>query len=384
MIDILTLSAIAFFIVVGILVYVDRKNIEFKSILIMRRTERGIRLIDSIARSAPRFWNFVGFLSVPVAVLLMIVGLVILLFSSAAVLSGEQSGPGVAVILPSLSSEQGVGLGGFAFFLPLWFWLILITILLVPHEVFHGIIARAVKIPLKSVGLLLLLIFPGAFVEPDEKKLAKAKRMDRLKVYSAGAFANILTAAVIFIVLNFIFQPLVIAGIGAKVHAVAEGSPAQLAGIVPNMTITAINGVPFSVNSRNPIGDALASANPGDNVTLATDNETLLLELGKSPQDSSRPFLGVTTSLTITKANYMSVGSVFAVLNYASLIIYFAVVIAVINLLPWKPFDGGLVFETLFEYISPKRAKKAAKISTAVVFMMFLILAFGSSLLKLL
>ncbi|MBI4168215.1 MAG: hypothetical protein HY515_04640, partial [Candidatus Aenigmarchaeota archaeon] len=57
MLDILTLSAIAFFVIVGIIVYIDRKNIEFKYIMLLRRTKKGIQLIDSIAKSAPRFWN---------------------------------------------------------------------------------------------------------------------------------------------------------------------------------------------------------------------------------------------------------------------------------------------------------------------------------------
>lgn len=139
MLDILTLSAIAFFVIIGIIVYIDRKNIEFKYVMLLRRTKKGIQIIDSIAKSAPRFWNFVGLLAIPTALLFMVAGVVMMIFISWTIISGAQEGPAMSLILPSLSSQQQTGLGGFVFFLPLWFWLILVTILLVPHEVFHEI-----------------------------------------------------------------------------------------------------------------------------------------------------------------------------------------------------------------------------------------------------
>ncbi|MBI4174543.1 MAG: site-2 protease family protein, partial [Candidatus Aenigmarchaeota archaeon] len=360
MADILTLSAIAFFVIIGVIVYIDRKNIEFKHVMLLRRTKKGIQLIDSIAKSAPRFWNFVGLLAIPTAAIFMVFGTGMMLYISGTIISGQQQGPAMSLILPSLSSQQQTGLGGFVFFLPLWFWLILVTILLVPHEVFHGILSRVVKVPLKSVGLMMLLIFPGAFVEPDEKKLKKAKRIDRLKVFAAGAFANILTAAALFVFLTYVFQPLVVGEIGVKVHSVAENSPAELAGVKANETITGINGLKFDTTSRNPVGDTISKNNlrPGDNIGINTlEGYTFLLKLGEHPQNASRPYMGITTAgPVITKTNYISVGSALSVFSYTSLVIYLALVIALINLLPWKPFDGGLFFETLMEYVSKKHA----------------------------
>ena len=387
MVDILTLSAVAFFVFVAILVYIDRKNIEFKGVMLLRRTKKGIELIDSIAKSAPRFWNFIGLAAIPTAIIFMIAGVAMMLYISGTIISGQQQGPAMSLILPSLSSQQQTGLGGFVFFLPLWFWLILITVLLVPHEVFHGIISRAVKVPLKSVGLMMFLIFPGAFVEPDENKLKKAKRIDRLKVFASGAFANILTAAILFIFLTYIFQPIAIAEVGMKVYNITENSPAQLAGMQPNMTITQINGLRLDKNSRNPVGDAISKNNlqPGDEISISTlEGGTFLLTLGKNPQNASRPFIGITTTgPVITKSNLMSVNSVLSVFNYMSLMIYFAVVIALVNLLPWKPFDGGLLFETLMEYVSKKHAPKIANAATMFILAIFLFNFFGPTVIKL-
>ncbi|MBI3412866.1 MAG: site-2 protease family protein [Candidatus Aenigmarchaeota archaeon] len=384
MLDILTLSAIAFFVIIGIIVYIDRKNIEFKYVMLLRRTKKGIQIIDSIAKSAPRFWNFVGLLAIPTALLFMVAGVVMMIFISWTIISGAQEGPAMSLILPSLSSQQQTGLGGFVFFLPLWFWLILVTILLVPHEVFHGILSRVVKVPLKSVGLMLLLIFPGAFVEPDEKKLKKTKRIDRLKVFASGAFANILTAVILFVFLTYIFQPAVVGEVGVRIYNVTENSPASFTGLKPNMTISEINGIKLGKNSRNPIGDVVSNFAPGDSITITADREIFGLTLSSNPQNASRPYIGIVTAgPAITKANYMSIGSALSVFSYTSMLIYFALVIALINLLPWKPFDGGLFFETLMEYVSEKHAAKITEITTLFIVAIFLFNFFAPSLLKL-
>ncbi len=387
MADILTLSAIGFFVVVGILIYLDRKNVEFKSLMFLRRTKRGIQLIDSIAKSSPRFWNFVGLIAIPTAAIFMAAGLVMMLYISGTILSGEQEGPAMSLILPSLSSQQQSGFGGFVFFLPLWFWLIMVTILLVPHEVFHGIVSRAVKVPLKSVGLAMFLIFPGAFVEPDENKLKKARRIDRLKVFASGAFANILTAVTLFILLTYVFQPAVIAEVGVTVYNVSEKSPAQAAGIKPNVTITEIDGIKLDKNSRNPVGEIISENNlqPGNTIYMkASDGNLFSVTLGSNPKNSSIPFIGITTTGPVmTKTNLIGIESAVAVFGYTSMIIYFALIIAMINLLPWKPFDGGLLFETLMGYVSKKHATKIANAATWLVLAVFLFNFFGPTVIKL-
>ena len=385
MFDILTLSAIAFFVIMAIIIYVDRKNIEFKYIMVLRRTKRGIKIIDSIAKLSPKFWNFVGLIAIPICVLLMVIGVFLMTFIAGTIIAGDQDRPGVSLILPSLSSDQQFGLGGYAYFIPIWFWLILIVILLVPHEVFHGIIARAVKVPLKSVGLMLLLVLPGAFVEPDEKKLKNARRLDRLKVFSAGAFANVLTAVILFMLLNFVFQPMVVSGVGMKIYNVTDSSPAQIAGLQQNMTITEINSIKLDKDSRNPIGDIIVNQNlgPGNNISIKTDNKTFVLELAEHPENRSKPLIGITTvGPVLTETKYMSIDSALAVFSYTSMLIYFAVIVAIINLLPWKPFDGGLIFETLMEKIIPKKAALIAKISTMIILSIFLFNMFGPFLLR--
>jgi len=118
---------------------------------------------------------------------------------------GRSSCPGVAPVIP------GVTVPGTNFKIPFFEgWLALIMIMIV-HELAHGILARKVGIKVKSLGLLLLGFFPiGAFTEPDEKELRNAKSKDQLMVYAAGPVFNLvftLVVFIIFILISFAFSP---------------------------------------------------------------------------------------------------------------------------------------------------------------------------------
>ena len=77
--------------------------------------------------------------------------------------------PGVAPIIPGID-------------IPLFAGIISLAVLLVVHEFSHGLLARAAKVRLKSIGLLIFSIIPvGAFVEPDERQISKVKKAAQTK-----------------------------------------------------------------------------------------------------------------------------------------------------------------------------------------------------------
>ena len=67
---------------------------------------------------------------------------------------------------------------------------------LVVHEFGHGIISRVEGVRIKSIGVLLLAVLPGAFVEPDEEDIEKSKRISKLRIFAAGSIFNLSLAAV--------------------------------------------------------------------------------------------------------------------------------------------------------------------------------------------
>jgi membrane-associated protease RseP (regulator of RpoE activity) len=67
-----------------------------------------------------------------------------------------------------------------------------LIILLVVHEVSHGLLSRSERISLNSTGIVLFGSLPvGAFVEPSDKELERASPMIKSRILVAGSAANI-------------------------------------------------------------------------------------------------------------------------------------------------------------------------------------------------
>ncbi len=84
--------------------------------------------------------------------------------------------------------------------LPLFEGIIALVVIMLVHEGAHAVLARIGKIPVASSGVVLFGIIPiGAFVEPDEEKLAKADEVRQSRVLVAGCTANLMASIVFFI-----------------------------------------------------------------------------------------------------------------------------------------------------------------------------------------
>jgi membrane-associated protease RseP (regulator of RpoE activity) len=230
--DLYFISVLLFFFVLGLLIYKDRKNVEFKYILFLRRTKKFKKFIDKIAKKSPLFWKILGTIAIVVCFYYMIQGVYIILLYQ----------PSLQIVVPTPTSKGAVGPG--YILIPFWFWIVVVGSILVPHELLHGIIARAEKVRLKSVGLLLLAIFPGAFVEPDEKQIKKASLLTKLRIFSAGSFANFIVSFAIFYLTSYLIWPLC-ASQGIILLNVTPSSPAEVAGLRGGMLITEVNGKPI-------------------------------------------------------------------------------------------------------------------------------------------
>jgi membrane-associated protease RseP (regulator of RpoE activity) len=360
-----------FFVLLGIFIYRDRKNVEVKYILILRRTRRGIRFLDKIAK-VEKFWKVVGTIGVFVAFYLMITGMWSLIEYGRRLITREISVPGISFIFPSPTAQPMVGPG--YILIPFWFWIIIITSVMFPHEIFHGIMSRVEKIRVKSAGLLLLAIFPGAFVEPDEKQLKKANFLTKLRIYSAGSFANfIVYLFVFFLVSNVLWNHFVLGPI--ILTEVNSTSPAANAGLKAGMIINEINGVKVTANySEYLIGSYIFEETygikPGDKMLITANNTNFTVIVGQSPKNETIPYLGITYKPLIVGDEAFVFGVLFQLLTWMW-VLNFA--IAVVNILPIYPLDGGLVLETVAEKISKKHAKEITMFVTLITLSIFFI-----------
>ena len=254
--------------------------------------------------------------------------------------------PAVSIVIP------GVEMPGSSIYIPFVYGLIALATVLVVHEFSHGIQAIGEKISIKSIGLLLFAILPGAFVEPDEDELKEAKRTSRLRVYAAGSVANITLALIAIILVS-----LVSAGIpsffeedGIAIDRIVSDSPSD--GVLKEgMVLEAIDN--YTITNSSAYLDVVGSYNPGDNVTVKTDQGSYTLTLDKNPNNESRGFFGIQANKHFALVND-SLGSLpwvlFELLELFQWVFMLNLGIGLFNLLPLKPLDGGYMLEILLSY----------------------------------
>jgi len=351
------ISFIVFIIIVAILIIKDRKNVKLEGILLIRRTKRGRNFIDKVAKSHPRFWSKFSFLGVVIAIPASIFVCYFLLNNALNILSGQVK-EGVRLVLPWAVGQAQFEPG--LLLLPWWIWVIGIASVIIPHEFMHGIVCRIRDVRIKSIGWLLLAIIPGAFVEPDEKQLKKKDRSTKLRVYAAGSFANFITACFVWL-LGFLMVLTFYTPAGVIPSAAIIGYPA--ANVNMSGAILTINNI--SIKSPQDIANILENVPVGTNIVIRTTGGIYNLTTVQHPDyNESRSFIGIAGPY---KPYYepkdavkrMGLSDLLDGLRELLFWIFLLNIgIGLINLLPIKPLDGGLLFEELIsKYLKPKVTK---------------------------
>jgi membrane-associated protease RseP (regulator of RpoE activity) len=287
--------------------------------------------------------------------------------------SGAVTMPGLSFIFPSVKPQVETGPG--YILIPFWFWLIIIMSVILPHETLHGIMSRAEKIKIKTAGILLLAILPGAFVEPDEKQLKRSKLISKLRIFSAGSLANFLVYLILFYMISNILWPYFVPG-SIVLQEVNATGPAAQAGLKAGMIITEINGTPVKatykefISSPSYLWDETKELKPGDNVSLVANGTFFNVTLGFSSENKTLPYLGIAYS-PVTRGNDAAVSFLFQLLTWMWIINY---AVSVFNVMPIYPLDGGLMVQAIAEKINKKWANK---LTYAITFIMLMILAFN-------
>ncbi|MBD3210066.1 hypothetical protein GF318_01675 [Candidatus Micrarchaeota archaeon] len=121
----------------------------------------------------------------------------------------SQISPGGTFLLPGVN-------------LPLVEGILALLAVIVVHEGCHSILTRIARVPLLSSGIVLFGIIPvGAFIEPDEEKLAKVNDLKQTRVIIAGPTANLIASVVFFII--FAGIALLINGSGMPEEGILAG-----------------------------------------------------------------------------------------------------------------------------------------------------------------
>jgi membrane-associated protease RseP (regulator of RpoE activity) len=345
------ISAVIFYSLLALLIVKYRKKIQIMDkIFIVYKTKKGLNLMRNLARYRV-FWKIFSTVAIPVAFLGMIIVGQSLLSNLIMIFKGT-GGQGVSLLIP------GVKIPGSSFYVPFWPGIIAIAVLAVVHEFSHGIVAAMEGIRLKSTGFGLLAFLPLAFVELDEKQMARKSKLARMRVAAAGPFANIVTWAVLIAFVSFVLAPMsssFIVSDGLNITNVVPNSPAESAGLSVGMVITKINN--YTITDVQSFKEAISSIHPNENVSIVASNQTYTILTSTNPSNNSKPYIGifmvpVTHISDLAKEKYEALLDVFMwiyqVIWWVAMINLF---VGLINFIPVWAIDGSRIFYDTLGYV---------------------------------
>lgn len=312
-IDLIFLAA--FLIFISIFLYTRKHNLKKEGLLFLYKTTWGIKLINYLGTRYKKTIKILSYVSLFTGYLLMIGGLYfiytivkIYIFNPSIVRAIKV--PPIIPIIPYLPQVFKL-----EFLPPFYFtyWIVILAIIAITHEMAHGIFAAYNKVKIKTTGFgffpYFLPIFLVAFVELDEKRMAKKKKIPQLTILSAGTFANVITAILFFLIL-FGFFSLAFSASGVVFDSYAT-SNIVVAGI------TGINGIPV-VNASYDKILSLSAENGFNNISYRNENYLAtknVLENQKENEGSifvfnDAPAVRANLSSIITEINGVQINSI--------------------------------------------------------------------------
>ena len=338
------------------------KSFNVYPFLIMWKTTKFNNFIDRLGTQYKSLWKVLGTVGVAMSVGALIYISYILVQNLYFLLFRPESGSPVTPLIPGVTLSLS--------FNTLFFFGLSIAIIIILHELAHGVMARAEGIAVKGTGLLLLAIIPGAFVEPDEESLKKARRSSQTRVYAAGSATNIVLALFVLGIMVNVSSVLSLSydqtPSGVLISEVRGASPAD--GILHTWdVIVNINGT--TVNDTVSLSQVLRSTTPNSTVPkgLIRDGTSLSknFTLGYSSQTNSS-YVGINTyNYYPPRQPLAPIWGPFYFTGSLSWLYLLSLNIGLINLLPVPSLDGDRFF-TLFAEFILRNPKRAAQLGNAV------------------
>lgn len=241
--------------------------------------------------------------------------------------------PGVAPVIPGID-------------IPLVAGVISLAIILTIHELSHGVLARAAKVKIKSIGVLLFGVIPiGAYVEPNEKMVEKLSKQEQNQISAAGISANFIASIIFFALMftMFVFVvPTIYVNNGVFIESVQPNLPAN--GTLHNgMQILYWDG--HKIENITDIEAASANDVPGSIVSVVTNSGSYNIK-AVAVNGSQKGLIGISIiqKTSLVKTGYAKLMYFLYSLFGLSFILNFLV--AIVNLLPIPGFDGWRLYQT--------------------------------------
>ncbi len=368
-----------FYIAIVALVIKFRKKFEFQAKFIaLYKTKIGLRLMKKLARRHRNLIILLGYTGIGIGFIGMVLITYMILKGFLLLFLQPSAPPTLSLVLP------GVRVPGSPVFVPFWFGIIALFIVVVVHEFSHGLVSLAHNIKVKSSGLVLFGPIFGAFVEPDEKVVVKKPETVQYSVFAAGPFSNILLALLALLLMAAIINPAyssMMHETGFSFSSIKEGTPAYLSNITAGEKFNYFNGE--KITNAEDLLVKLKNTKPNQKITLSfinsTTNITKSVILAEHPEHKTRGYLGVlgiNTEFSINKGTNRALFSLLSIIKELfKWIFILSLGIGLANLLPLGPVDGGRMLQlALHRSYGKKRGNKLWARISLVFFIMILIL----------
>ncbi|GIU68852.1 MAG: membrane-associated Zn-dependent protease [Candidatus Woesearchaeota archaeon] len=340
------ISVLLFYVIIALIIFITRKKWQVESkFIFLLRTKWGINVIDKFTDKNKELVKIIGYSAIGVGFLGMLLIIGFLLRGVYELFFVPNAPPVMSLVIP------GVKIPGSPIFLPFWYGILALFVVIVFHEFGHGVVAKAHGIPIKSTGIAFFGPLPGAFVEPDEKKVTKASSPVQVSIFASGPFFNAILSGITILILLLILNPILSSMIvpsGVKFSSIQEGYPAAAAGLEKDVIYTHINGKP--IEDKTTFTNIISCSAPGDNITLQNENKSITITLTENPNNKEKGYMGVsgiTTEYTLKdkklKTPYQIVYMLTTLLEW---IFMLSLGIGLANLLPLGPVDGGRMLHT--------------------------------------
>ncbi|MEM3552621.1 MAG: site-2 protease family protein [Candidatus Bathyarchaeia archaeon] len=236
-----------------------------------------------------------------------------------------------------------------------------LVILLVTHEFAHGIAALIEGIPLKSAGLFILGFIPGGFVEVNEEILKKAETTSKLRVFSAGSSTNLAVGLLILLLMvNFglTISPFYSSSSsGVLITELIPNGAAEKVGLKKWDVIIALNDT--KINDVESLTNFMNNVKPYSTLKVTTKEKVFQLTTQPHKLNASKALIGIYPfNYYEPKFPFIPNYLPYYFFNFGSWSYTILISVALINMLPIQPLDGGKIIEALLDKFAIKRKKE--------------------------
>ena len=349
-----------FYVCVFLLIYINRKKFDIQAkVIALYRTSIGVKFIERFVKSKEKLIRTLGV----IGIFLGYIGVLAIFYFLFDLLYNTLKAPAVMRVAPILPGVPVVGLG---IKFPLIIGWVSLLIIIIIHEASHGIVAKAFKQKIQSTGFAFFGPIPGAFVEIDEKKLAKQPARVQLSVFAAGPNSNIVTSFIFLAILSFLLAPLASSMLmprGIEV-TVNPGLPANMSGLRDYDVIVKIDNVSIeTVDDFKGLGVIQPNST---HVFYTNDGKKLSITARENPANKSIGQFGINVYQKSVLKNPTQVNkALYTVLGWGNELFFWLFLIGfnigLINFLPIFITDGARILQiTLNKLI--KNQDKSKKI----------------------